>query len=180
MLQTGLALAPAHGLGIMEHLAQSTQDAFAAHTGRQLATVHDGHSSVTGTWLGSLSWPHSPFSAASAAPQHLLWSQGCASGCPCYLVPSCPPGPCPEQCTTLRAAAPMPQAAEPAGVLLLLGPLQTVSPTEGLATWVPISRCHPASQHCQCCQLPCVPCRLRQGLGQVQLPCSAVSSHPGG
>lgn len=83
-------------------------------------------------------------------------------------------GPCPQHCTALRAAAPLPQAAGPAGILLLL------SPTVELATWGPISRCHPASQCCQCCHLPCVPCRLRQGLGQVRLPSSAVSSHPGG
>lgn len=31
-----------------------------SHTGCQLATVHDGHSTITCTWLGNLSWPHSP------------------------------------------------------------------------------------------------------------------------
>lgn len=55
-----LALAPARGLGIVQHPAKGTQDAFAAHTGCQLATVHDSHSTITCASLGSLSWPHSP------------------------------------------------------------------------------------------------------------------------
>lgn len=33
-----------------------------------------------------------PPSPALTAPQHLLWPQGCASSCPCYLVPACPLG----------------------------------------------------------------------------------------
>lgn len=60
VLWADLALAPARGLGIMQHPAQGTQDAFAAHTGCQLATVHDGHSATTYASLGILSWPHSP------------------------------------------------------------------------------------------------------------------------
>lgn len=56
--QTDLALAPARGLGIVQHPARGTQDA--AHAGCQLATAHDGHSATACTWLGSLSWPRSP------------------------------------------------------------------------------------------------------------------------
>lgn len=68
---TDLALAPARGLRIVQHLAQGTQDAFAAHTGCQLATVHEGHSSIPCTWVGNLCWPHSSFqpsTSSSTAP----------------------------------------------------------------------------------------------------------------
>ncbi|XP_039572075.1 uncharacterized protein LOC120505516 [Passer montanus] len=139
----------------MQHPAQGTQHAFAAHTGRQLATVHDGHSAITGTWqslLASVTLPaqrwqlHSTCCGPRAVPVAVpaTWS---------LLVPwaEAPLGPCPEHCAALRAAAPMPH------FLLLLQPLQAVGPTLELATWGPISRCHPASQRCQCCHLPCVP-----------------------
>lgn len=96
-----------------------------SHTGCQLATVHDGHSTITCTLLGNLSWPHSPSQPSTCCgPRAVLVAVPATCS---LLVPwaEASLGPCPQHCTALRAAAPMPQAAGPAGILLLLEPLQT-------------------------------------------------------
>lgn len=72
-----------------------------------------------------------PPSPAPAAPLDLLWSRWLSLPPGPFLSPGLKHPWAPALSTALRAAAPVPEAAGPAGALLLPEPLQTTSPTGG-------------------------------------------------
>lgn len=98
--RTDLAVAPARGLGIVQHPAQGTQDAFAAHTGRQLAPVHGSHSAITCTSLGSVPWPRSPSQPCTSSSTGPVVVPVAVPATWSLLVPwaEASLGPCPQHC----------------------------------------------------------------------------------
>lgn len=180
---TDLALAPARGLRIVQHLAQGTQAAFAAHTGCQLATVHEGHSATPCTWVGNLCWPHSPSQPSTSSSTAPVVAPGL------YQRLSLLPGPFLSLglkhpwAPALSTALPSEQQHQclswtSRDAAAAAGALQTMSPTVEQAAWAPSPGAtqHPSAAGAVTSHVfPAA----QSGFGPGPAA-SSVSSHPGG